>query len=295
VLTWLDRSGKKLTQIGEPAVQCNPAISPDGNRIALDISDQKANNVDIWIERPTGDGTSRFTFDPAEEVVGVWSRDGQTIAYRSAGGSIRGAFQVKAANGLEREKTIFKIEGSSDSIPNSWSLDDQQIMFTSQSNKGYHLGLIATAGGKPTPFQTGPSNQTNGMISPDGKWVAYASDESGTWEIYVTSFPAANGKWQVSRGGGTEPRWRGDGKEIFYVGPGGMLSAIAVSTQGTFSAGNPVPLFQFHGRAPISSTDVFSYDVTRDGKRFLVNRYAKPDYIAPLTILLQTAGGPAGN
>ena len=124
------------------------------------------------------------------------------------------------------------------------------------------------------------------MISPDGKFVAYSSDESGDWEIYVTTFPGAAGKWQVSRGGGTEPRWRGDGKEIFYLGPMGMLTGVPVSTVGTFSTGTPTPLFQFHGRAPISSTDVYSYDVTRDGKRFLVNRYVKPERVTPLTIVL---------
>ncbi len=137
-----------------------------------------------------------------------------------------------------------------------------------------------------TPFQTGPGNQANGMISPDGKFLAYSSDESGDWEIYVTTFPGAAGKWQVSRGGGTEPRWRGDGKEIFYLGPKGMLTAVPVNPRGTFSTGTPTPLFQFHGRSVISSTDVFSYDVTKDGKRFLVNRYVKPERITPLTIVL---------
>ena len=94
------------------------------------------------------------------------------------------------------------------------------------------------------------------------------------------------GKRQVSRGGGTEPRWRGDGKEIFYIGPKGMLTAVKVSTEGTFSTGAASPLFQVRGRAPISSTDLFTYDVARDGKRFLVNRYLKPDYVQPLTVLL---------
>jgi eukaryotic-like serine/threonine-protein kinase len=86
--------------------------------------------------------------------------------------------------------------------------------------------------------------------------------------------------------GGSEPRWRGDGKEIFYVGPKGMLTAIEVSTEGTFSTGAPSPLFQTHGRASISASDLFTYDVARDGKRFLVNRYVKPDHVQPLTVVL---------
>jgi hypothetical protein len=108
----------------------------------------------------------------------------------------------------------------------------------------------------------------------------------------VTTFPSPAGKWQVSRGGGTEPRWRGDGKEIFYIGPKGMLITVPVNGEGTFSTGAPIPLFQIHGRAPISSTDVFSYDVTKDGKRLLVNRYVKPEQVAPLNILLNAAAQP---
>jgi len=286
-LTWMDRTGRELGRIGEPAIMCNPTFSPDGSRIAVDISDPKANNVDVWLESTTGAGNSRFTFDPAEEVTGVWSRDGKMLAYRSAGGSVGyGSILVKPATGLEREKMLLRVQSSDDIVPNSWSPGDRQIMCTHQAVSGRHLELVPSAGGNPTPFQTGSGNQNNGQISADGKWVAYESDESGNWEIYVTTFPGAAGKWQVSRGGGTEPRWRGDSKEIFYLGPSGMMTAVPVSTVGTFSTGTPTPLFQFHGRAPISSTDVFSYDVSKDGNRFLVNRYVKPERITPLTIVL---------
>jgi len=135
----------------------------------------------------------------------------------------------------------------------------------------------------------GQASETNGQISPDGKWVAYASNETGDWEVYVTTFPNPVGKWQVSRGGGTEPRWRGDGKEIFYIGPKGALTAVEVSTEATFSTGAASPLFQVRGRAPISSADLFTYDVAPDGKRFLVNRYVKPDHAQPLTVVLNAA------
>lgn len=291
-LTWMDRSGKQLGTVGGPAVQCNPMLSPDDSRVAVDVSDPKANNVDIWLESTSGAGNARFTFDPAEEVVGVWSRDGNTVAYRSAGGTLgMGAMLVKPASGLAREKRIYDIGVSDDVIPNSWSLGDKQILFTHQGPDGYNLQLLDAAGGKPVPFQAGAGNQIDGMISPDGKWAAYASDESGSWEIYVTTFPGGAGKWQVSRGGGTEPRWRADGREIFYLGPDGFLNAAPVSTAGTFSTRTPIPLFQFHGRAAVSSTDVYSYDVSKDGRRFLVNRYVMPDRIAPLSIVLN-AGAP---
>jgi Tol biopolymer transport system component len=257
----------------------------------VDISDPKANNVDIWMEGVSAAANSRFTFDPAEEVVGVWSHDGKTLAYRSAGGNVAaGGVMLKPANGLERERQIIQIPGADDLIPNSWTPDDQQILITHQTPSGYYLELLPASGKPAVPFVKSTSSVTNGMISPDGKWAAYASDESGSWEIYVTTFPGAAGKWQVSRGGGTEPRWRGDSREFFYLGPSGMLTAVPVSTLGTFASGSPVPLFQFHGRAAISSTDVFSYDVSKDGKRFLVNRYVKPERIEPLTILLPANG-----
>jgi len=286
VLTWMDRSGKELSRIGAPAVMANPTISPDGTRVAADVSDTKANNVDVWIDSATTN--MRFTFDPAEEVVGVWSRDGSNIAYRS-NITTGTAFFVKAASGLEKEKLIFNAGLTDDMFPSSWSSDDSQIVCTYQSPNGSHVSLLSLADGKNTIFNLGKGNQSNPQISRDGKWMAYASDESGQWEAYVTAFPAAAGKWQVSRGGGTEPRWRGDGKEIYYLGPGGMLTAVSVSSQGTFSTGQPVPLFQFHGRAPISSTDTFSYDVTSDGSKFIVNRYLKPDHVDPLTIVLHAA------
>jgi len=291
-LTWIDRSGKELGHIGDPAIQANPTLSPDGGRVAVDISDPKANNVDVWIEGASGSANTRFTFDPSEEVVGVWSRDGSTIAYRRAdadGSSI----YLKPSTGLGGERKRFTVPSSStdDIVPNSWSQDDRQLLCTLQRSSGNQLELLPVGGGDETRFLNGKGGETNGQISPDGKWVAYASDESGAWEIYVTSFPSAAGKWQVSRGGGTEPRWRGDGKELYYIAPSGVLTAVPVDAQSNFATGTPTPLFQTRGRAPISSTDVFTYDVAKDGKRFLVNRYVKPEHVPPLTILLNAASG----
>ncbi len=290
VLTWMDRTGKQLGTLGDTGVMDNPNLSPDGSRVAVDISDLKANNVDVWLESTSGPGTSRFTFNPAEDVVAVWSPDGNTLAYRLA--DANGASIVsKRATGLETEKRIFTTPANTmdDVIPNSWSRDAQQVLFTRQTSAGEHLELLPVGGGQPTRILKGNGSQRNGQISPDGKWLAYASDESGAWEIYVTSFPDTAGKWQVSRGGGSEPRWRTDGKEIFYVAPSGMLTAVPVDATATFATGTPVPLFQIHGRAPISSTDVFSYDVAKDGKRFLVDRYVKPEHVTPLTVVLRTS------
>jgi Tol biopolymer transport system component len=291
-LTWMDRSGRELGHIGDPGIMANPMLSPDDSRVALDISDQKANNVDIWIESTTGAGNSRFTFDPAEEVVPIWSRDGSQIVYRGALPSGLSLF-LKRANGLQREQAIFSTPPAimDDLVANSWTLDNRQLLCTRMASSGNRLELLPAAGGQPVPFLTNQFSEMNGQISPDGKWVVYSSDESGNWEVYVTSFPGAAGKWQVSRGGGGEPRWRGDGKEIFYIAPSGILMAVSVNGESVFATGTPAPLFQIRARAPISSTDVFTYDVAKDGKRFLVNRYVKPEHVAPLTILLNTTAG----
>jgi Tol biopolymer transport system component len=288
-LTWMDRSGKELGRVGDVGVIANPNLSPDDSRVAVDITDVKANNVDIWLQSAGVFGAAaRFTFDPEEEASAVWSRDGSMLAYRSSLGRGASIF-VKRANGLERETSIGQAPTWEDSVPNSWTPDGQGILCTDFAPTDLHLEMWPITGGSPTRFLSSKSNQSNGQISRDGKWLAYASDESGIWEIYVTSFPAAAGKWQVSRGGGTEPRWRGDGKEIFYIGPTGMLMAVPVSGENGFSTGTPAPLFQIGGRAPISSTDIFTYDVAKDGKRFLVNRYVKPEHVPPLTILLNAA------
>jgi eukaryotic-like serine/threonine-protein kinase len=289
-LTWYDRAGKELGTVGDIGVLSNPNFSPDDSRVALDMADVKATSVNVWLNDVKHGTNSRFTFDNAEDVGGVWSRDGSLIAYRSLQAADTNVF-VKQAQGLQPARAIFSVKDSgqvSDDInPNSWSLDDKELLCTLQpATGGSQLVLLSSSGSKLTRFLTTKTSETNGQISPDGKWVAYASNESGDWEIYVTTYPTAAGKWQVSRSGGTEPSWRGDGKEIFYIGPGSMLTAVPVSSDGTFAAGNPTPLFRTQFRAPVSSTDQFSYDVTKDGQRFLVNRYAKPAHVAPLQIVL---------
>ena len=289
-LTWYDRTGKELGRVGEIGVLSNPTLSPDDGRLAVDVADTKANNINIWLSDLKRDTYSRFTFDSSEDVGGVWSRDGSLIAYRSLQSSDTNVF-VKQTQGLQPPHSIISLKERSratdDLNPNSWSLDGAQLLCTLQpATGGTQLVLLPTSGGNMTPFLTTKTSETNGQISPDGKWVAYASNESGDWEIYVTTFPTAAGKWQVSQSGGSEPRWRGDGKEIFYIGAGGTLTAVPVSTTGTFASGNSTPLFHTQLRAQVSSTDQFTYDATKDGQRFLVNRYAKPPQVAPLRIIL---------
>jgi eukaryotic-like serine/threonine-protein kinase len=126
----------------------------------------------------------------------------------------------------------------------------------------------------------------NAQLSPDGRWVAYATNETGNWEIFVSSFPSGTGKWQVSRGGGEEPRWRRDGKEMFYLSPEGKMMAVPVKAGGNFESESPVPLFQTHLRQPISAMDVVAYDVTGDGQRFLINTKVDEPNAVPLSVIL---------
>ena len=284
-MTWYDRSGKQLGTLGDPGVLANPTLSPDGTQVAIDVTDTRANSINVWLADLKKGTSSRFTFDAAEDVAGVWSRDGATIAYRSVPGGTQ--VYLKQAAGLQNGHSILSAGNASDIVPNSWSLDGKQILCTTLPDVGgSKLEVITTTGGNRKPFLDSKFSSSNGQISPDGKWVAYASNESGDWEIYVTTFPTPGGQWQVSRGGGTEPRWRGDGKEIFYIGAKSTLTAVPVSTQGTFSPGNPTPLFRTQLRAQVSSTDLFSYDVTKDGQRFLINRYIKPAHVAPIHVVL---------
>ena len=291
-LTWYDRTGKALGRVVEPAIEANPSLSPDGKRAVVDIANPNSTNVDVWIEDLEHGTASRLTFDPTEDATGVWSRDGQTIAYRSNSRAGAGSIEIKKATGLEEARAVVVTRIQDDIMPNSWSLDDKTILCTYEpAQGGASLELVDVASGKMTPFTSSKASETNGMISPDGKRVAYASNETGEWEIYVTTFPGTQGKWQVSRGGGVEPRWQGDGKAIYYLDPKGVLTAVPVTAQGTFSAGTPSPLFPAHGRLPVSDTDIFTYDVTKDGKHFLVNSYLKPDHVEPLTVVLNAMAG----
>jgi Tol biopolymer transport system component len=262
--------------------------------VAIDVADLKASSVNIWLEALEGNSSARFTFGSGEDVLGMWSRDGKTIAYRSVSENV--SLLLKASNGLEKERAVFTKSFGQDILPNSWTADDQQILCTiflldRSRDRATELFLVPASGGEPKPFLQTAGSERSGQITPDGKWAAYSSTETGDWEVYVTTFPGAFGKWQLSRGGGSEPRWRGDGKELYYIAPNGMLMATTVAYENGFSSGTPTPLFQLRGRAPVSSTDLYTYDVTSDGQRFLVNRFIKGDHPVPLTIVLNAMAG----
>jgi Tol biopolymer transport system component len=275
--------------VGEVAILSNPNLSVDGKRTSFDLANPRTKNVDVWtidLERGT---SARFTFDPAEETIGVWSRDGKWIAFRSSADNMQG-IHLKNSNGLEQDKLLaLRPNGSYDLLPNSWSVDDSQLLATAQNTGGgSQLVLVNVKDGSVTPFLPSKNNQRSGQISPDNKWVAYETDETGDWEVYVTTYPVPGGKLQVSRNGGKQPRWRADGKEIFYIDASGKLVAVPITVEGSLSTGKPELLYAIDTRPPLSSTDLFMYDVSPDGKRFLVNRYQNPAHVPPLNIILNS-------
>ena len=283
-LTWYDRDGHRTGVLGDAAIQANPRISPDGTRVLVDIVDSKSKNLDVWIESIDRGTASRFTFSPVEETDGIWSPDGSMVVYRSASEQ---RLQMKKTSGLEAPKPLLSGQQGDDDPPTGWSPDGKYIITASQPSTGGSYLSIVDLQGKQSPFLRGGANYTAGQFSPDGKWVIYSSDESGDWDVYATPYPSAAGKVQISRGGGSQPRWRGDGKEVFYLTSQNVLNSVPINEEnGILSAGTAKALFQIPGRAGVSSTDLFTYDVTKDGKRFLVNRYLKPASVPPLNIIL---------
>ncbi len=278
-LAWFDRKGNPIGTVGKPDVYGNVFLAPEGKRISADILDLASQNTDIWTEELGSEKPKRLTFDPSIDVVPIWNPDGKQIVFSS--NRLTGFnLYVKSADGAEEEKLI--AQDDSDKLPNDWSRDGKTILYT----RGKDLWYVTLPDLKCAEFLKAPSVLRNGQFSPDGKWVAYASNETGKWQIYVTSFPDARGKWQVSADGGEQPRWRGDGKEVYYMAPDGKLMAAPVTTGVNFDAGTPVALFQSGARPAISSNDTFDYGVSRDGQRFLIITQAKQEEAQPISVIL---------
>ena len=276
---WFDRKGKQLDTVGAPEVYGNVFVAPNGRSVAVDKTDMESLNTDVWTYDVERGSSKRLTFDPAIDASPIWNPDGSRLVF----GSNRAFGQdlyLKNADGAQEEKSIVRDEVNK--YPNDWSKDGKYILYTRATD----LWFVSFPDLKGSLFLKAASVLTNGQFSPDGKWVAYASNESGKWEIYVTSFPEARGKWQISTGGGEQPRWRGDGKELFYLSSDDKMMAVPVTTGANFDAGAPVALFQATPRQPVLVYDRFVYDVSRDGQRFLINSPVKEVDARPMSVIL---------
>ncbi len=269
-LVWRDRKGNEIGSIGKADVYANLALAPNGKAVGFDKTDQESQNADLWTYDLQQRRMNRLTFDPAIDAGPVWSADGQRILFSSDRG---GPFQlyIKNADGGEDEKLLpLNASEKADQYPSAWSPDGRHILYE-QTTDATRLWVAEMPELTTRALLKGPETTKNGQFSPDGNWVAYTSSASGKWEIYVTSFPDAHGKWQVSNAGGTQPRWRGDGKELFYLAADGKMMAAPVTVGGHFDSGAPESLFQANARERVAGSELVTYDVTKDGQRFLVN------------------------
>ncbi|HEX4486409.1 MAG TPA: hypothetical protein VH088_09100, partial [Terriglobales bacterium] len=275
-LLWFDRQGKEAGTAVKPGLYGNIALSPDGKSMAVDVTDIASQNTDVWSYASAGD--KRLTFDPSIDTMGLWSPDGKRMIFSSNRGLKFDLFS-KNADGAQEEQPF--VEDVSDKYPNDWSRDGKYVLYERATDIWY----ITLPEQKSLQFLKAPSALKTARFSPDGKWVAYASNESGKWEIYVTSFPDAHGKWQISSGGGEQPKWRADGKELFYMSSEAKLMAVPVTSGANFDAGTPVALFQTNPREMVATSEQLTYDVSKDGQRFVVNTQVKQTDAIPLSVV----------
>ena len=267
-LIWTDRTGRRLGREGPPAGYRDLALSPDGARLAYGAMDLKAGTQDLWVRDLKRGVASRLTFGESSEIWPVWSPDGTRIAYASdATGTY--SLMTKLADGTGLEDTLFAPRYNAG--PTDWSRDGRTILMAAYPGGNPDIWALSTEPGRHAREVLGTNfAETNGCLSPDGRWLAYTSVESGRPEVYVRAYPGPGGKWQVSVGGGNAPQWRGDGRELFYRGENGAsLVAVPVTAAGAFEAGTPQRLFD----ATLARSDISRnrYVATADGQRFLLN------------------------
>ena len=290
-LVWVDRAGKMLDGIG-PVDESGPAypeLSPDAQRVAVLRVVQ--GNPDVWLVDVGRGVPTRFTFDAAIDSAPVWSPDGSRIVFRSTRNGVWDLFE-KPSTGAADERPL--LVTSQNKGPQDWSRDGRFLLYSTQDPKTqsdlWALPLMGEQ--KSFPVLQSSFDEMEGQFSPDGRWLAYVSNESGRYEVYIRTFPEAGGKWLVSAAGGVQPRWRRDGRELFYVAPDTRLMAVPLRVAPdahALEAGPPVPLFPsrlatggniaaagFQARA--------QYAVAADG-RFLMNIAADDGVTSPITIV----------
>jgi serine/threonine protein kinase/Tol biopolymer transport system component len=291
VLTWVDRSGKPTGTVGPADFRpLSTELSRDGKRLAVHRGDGSG-NMNIWLLDLARGIPTRLTFERALDTYPLWSPDGsQVIFTRSREGKL--ALYEKPASGAEPEHVLLEQFATGVLASSDWSRDGRFLLFRvgGQQNGAPDLFALPLVGDKkPFAWFTTPFDEFNGQFAPDGRWAAYASSETGRFEVYVQSFPTPGGKWQISTDGGVEPRWRPDQKEMFYLGPDGNLMAapITLSPDGrSLESGKPVALFQAHLLGGFSKDVRIQYAVSSDGQRFLLNQLPIQTAESPITIIV---------
>jgi Tol biopolymer transport system component len=273
-LVWLDRNGRRLGSVGDPVRRGFLELSPRQDQVAYEQLDADGRNADLWLLDLARRITSRFTFDPASDFTPVWSPDGNRIVFGATRKEFSDIYVKSAAAGATEELLL---SSGDDKSPTSWSPDGRYVLFENYTSQGIDLWVLSLEGPpKAKPFLQTPFDESRAVFSPDGKRVAYVSEESGRAEISVCAFPDCSNRRQISTGGGARPRWRADGRELFYGARGGKLMAVEVGANGDF--GDPVELFQVRGAG--------DYAVAPDGQKFLVTVGLEDPMTAPATVVL---------
>jgi eukaryotic-like serine/threonine-protein kinase len=280
---WFDRSGRELATIETPTVVHNPELSPDQKQVLVGSRDVEHG---IWLVDLDRGATTRFVPDGMRPQ---WSPDGARIVYTADRITNVGDIFMKAVTGRNDDELLLR--SKENKMIDDWSPDGRYIVYASiNPQTKADLWLLPTTGDrKPRPFLQTPADELQGQISPDGHWIAYTSDESGIWEVYLQSFPDAGTKRTISIGGGTEPHWRRDGRELFYLSLDRTLMSVNVTLGSSASIGRARPLF----RAPIpSSFSVFRnhYAVAADGQRFLICAIERRGKDEQMTVLVNWSG-----
>ena len=284
-LTWFSRQGKELGTVGQPGDYSTLALAPDGTQLAVERAENQ--NDDLWLIEFARNSTKRFTFGFLVNVGPVWSPDGTHVTFSSTRDGANALYR-KPSGGVGNEEILVKNDDLK--YADDWSPDGRVLIYSDQAPKTKRdLWILNTEGDrKPSVFLQTEFNESEAKFSPDGRWVAYESDASGKFEVYVRPFPATSSGSEIliSSGGGSQPRWRRDGKELLYFSNGGKLMAVDVTPSPTFKAGVPHLLFQ----APIFgggiSNEIFRWDMTSDGQRFLINTVPEDKASAPITVVL---------
>ncbi len=267
-LVWVDRDGREEPLATRPRAYRYLRISPDGTRVALDVRDEQN---DIWIWDLARETLTRLTFDPGLDRVPVWTLDGRRVAFSSSRDGSDGSLFWQAADGTGAAERMLDNRGTRQHFPQAFSPDGAQLLFTvfTATAGNWDIGIVSIQGEhRVTQLIETPSRELNVELSPDGHWVAYQSNESGQAEVYVRPFPnVEQGRWLISRGGGTRPLWSRDGRELFYLGAPGRVMAVPIQPGRTFAAGNPQRAFEGPYLAPAL---LRTYDVSPDGQRFLM-------------------------
>jgi eukaryotic-like serine/threonine-protein kinase len=284
-LAWFDRQGAS-SQAWEPGAFRSAALSPDGARAVVSRTNpQDTAKADLWlVDLPRRGGATRLTFDAGLVEFPLWYRDGKRIVFTVNNSAL---FQ-KLASGEGDAKEVARSISAGLIRAADWSPDGRFLLYViNESRTLTDLWVLPSDGRKPSPFVQTRFIEQDGRFSPDGRWVAYTSDQSGAMEVYVRAFSpdfsggsaSTGGSVLVSRGGGGAPRWRGDGRELFYLAPDGKMMAVEVTASPEFRGGTPAPLFQ-------TPSGTIVGDVTSDGKRFLLVTPVGPSASAPFTVVL---------